>query len=123
MFKPQAHDSFASALERDELEHAKQRALLDLRRIVRDVADRYLKPLPTVHARCAMSWRALGEIEEQAFSDLGFQSRHDPSVIDAFMRLKGGQIAGPNIDEPVDWQLSGPYLPAVYSTVRAITPA
>jgi Protein of unknown function (DUF2471) len=71
----------------------------------------------------SMSWSALIEIEEQAFFDLGFQSRHDPAIVDAFLRLKDSRLAGPNLDEPADWRRDDEQLPAVYVIVRALMEA
>jgi hypothetical protein len=70
-----------------------------------------------------MSWRALLDVEEMAFSNSGFLSRHDPAVIDAFIRLRDSRLLGTDVDEPVDWRRDDDDLPAVYLIVRAMLEA
>ncbi|KWI30982.1 DUF2471 family protein [Burkholderia stagnalis] len=123
MFEPQASDAVPPAFERDQFEHAKQRALLDLQRIAADLIRRHIKMNRDSGGYVAMSWRALLEIEEQAFSDLGFQGRHDPAVVDALVHLSSSQLPGPNIDDAVDWSVSDQVLPAVYLVARAMVDA
>jgi Protein of unknown function (DUF2471) len=70
-----------------------------------------------------LTWRWLIELEEQAFSDLGFQSRHDKAVIGAFLRLRDSRLFGANVDETVDWRRDDDDLPAVYLILRAFLDA
>ena len=39
-----------------------------------------------------MSWQALLNVEELAFSNAGFLSRNDPAVVDAFIRLRDSRL-------------------------------
>ena len=108
-----------------QLEREVQHAVTDLQRIVGTLAHRYLamhrRTRPAVQP--PVSWRALLEIEEQAFSDLGFQSRHDKAIVDGFLRLRDSRLPGPNIDDTVDWRRDDEQLPAVYVIVRALMDA
>jgi Protein of unknown function (DUF2471) len=85
-------------------ERSVQRAITDLQRIVATLAHRFLQPRRSTHpaTQCTLSWRALLEIEEQAFSDLGLQARHDQAIIDGFLRLSDRRLPGAGIDETVD---------------------
>jgi Protein of unknown function (DUF2471) len=104
-----------------QLDRAVQRAAADLQRIVGTLVHYYTGQHRRARpAMRVMSWRALLEIEEQAFSDLGFQSRHDQAIIDGFLRLSDSRLPGPNIDEAVDWRRDDEHLPAVYILVRAL---
>ncbi|WP_260436211.1 DUF2471 domain-containing protein [Burkholderia sp. Bp9143] len=102
-----------------QYEHAVQRAAHDLQRIVATLAQRFSRAAdPRL-----LSWRALLEIEEQAFSDLGFQGRHDPAVIRAFARLSESRLPGGNPDAAVDWCRDDSHLPTVYAIVRTMVQA
>jgi Protein of unknown function (DUF2471) len=109
-----------SELDRAQFERAIQRAANDLQRIIGTLVQRYL---PRRSQPSTLTWRWLIELEEQAFSDLGFQSRHDNAIIGAFLRLRDSRLFGANIDEMVDWRRDDDDLPAVYLILRAILDA
>jgi hypothetical protein len=109
-----------SELDRAQFDRAIQRAANDLQRIIDTLAQRYL---PRRSSPSTLTWRWLIELEEQAFSDLGFQSRHDKAIIGAFLRLRDSRLFGANIDETVDWRRDDDDLPAVYLILRAILDA
>jgi hypothetical protein len=104
-------------------ERSAQRAVIDLQRIVGTIAHRYLLPRTHPTVNFTLSWRALMELEEQAFSDLGFQSRHDQVIVDGLLRLSESGLPGSNIDDAVDWRRDDESLPAVYRIVRTIIEA
>ncbi|MCR4469815.1 DUF2471 domain-containing protein [Burkholderia sp. SCN-KJ] len=106
-----------------QYEHAVQRAAHDLQRIVATLAQRYLDAFSRAADPRLLSWHALLEIEEQAFSDLGFQGRHDPAVIRAFARLSESHLPGGNSDAAVDWGRDDSHLPTVYAIVRTMVQA
>lgn len=95
-------------------EHALARALEDLRRIASSLAERNLKVGP----EHGLTWPVLLEIEEQAFSDLAFQSRNAPTVVDALPRIGPETLPGVDLSGLVDWTLATPSLPIVYLCVR-----
>ena len=95
-------------------EHALERATEDLLRIASSLADRYLKAGLT-HA---LTWPVLLEIEEQAFSDLAFQSRNVAAVVDALPRLGPVTLPGVDFRGLVDWTIAVTPLPIVYLCVR-----
>ena len=95
-------------------EHALARATEDLRRIATSLADRHLKA-GLVHA---WSWPVLLEIEEQAFSDLAFQSRNEVAVVDALARIGPATLPGVDLSGLIDWTLADSSLPIVYLSVR-----
>jgi hypothetical protein len=101
-------------------ERSAQRAVIDLQRIVGTIAHHYLLPRAHPTVNFTLSWRALLELEEQAFSDLGFQSRHDQAIVAGLLRLSESRLPGSNIDDAVDWRRDDESLPAVYRIVRAI---
>lgn len=70
-----------------------------------------------------MSWRALLDVEELAFSNAGFLGRNEPAVVDAFIRLRDSRMVAADVDEPVDWRRDDDDLPAVYLIVRAMLEA
>lgn len=70
-----------------------------------------------------LSWQALLDVEELAFSNAGFLNRNDPTVIDAFIRLRDSRLLSADVDEPVDWRRDDDDLPAVYLIVRAMLEA
>jgi hypothetical protein len=120
----------AALLENDDrefdpvqFERSVQRATADLQRIVATLAQRHLIQRPRAQPNSALSWRWLLEMEEQAFSDLGFHARHDRAIIAAFLRLSDSRLPGSNIDEAVDWRRDDEHLPAVYLIVRALVEA
>jgi hypothetical protein len=104
-------------LDRAQFERAIQRAANDLQRIIDILGQRYL---PLRSPPSTLTWRWLIELEEQAFSDLGFQSRHDKAIIGEFLRLRDSRLFGANIDETVDWRRDDNDLPAVYVILRAM---
>ncbi|MBN3776637.1 DUF2471 family protein [Burkholderia sp. Ac-20345] len=95
-------------------EHALERAVDDLRRIVTSLAERYL----SADLAHALSWAVLLEIEEQAFSDLAFQSRNDLAIIDALPRIGPQSMPGLDLSGLIDWHRAAPSLPIVYRCVR-----
>ena len=95
-------------------EHALAHATEDLRRIATSLADRHLKAGLT-HA---WSWPVLLEIEEQAFSDLAFQSRNEAAVVDALPRIGPATFPGVDLSGLIDWTLADSSLPIVYLSVR-----
>jgi hypothetical protein len=122
----------AALLENDDreldpvqFERSVQRATVDLQRILATLAQRHLGKRRRAQpiANPALSWRWLLEIEEQAFSDLGFHARHDKPIIAAFLRLSDSRLPGSNIDAAVDWRRDDEHLPAVYQIVRALVEA
>lgn len=125
MHHPTAFDQEQPDFDPVEHEHAAARAAQDLQRIVETVAQRYLGSSSVAGKTAAQpfTWRALLDIEEQAFSDLGFQGRHEQTIIDAFVRLRDSRLPGPNLDEAVDWRRDDVKLPAVYLILRAVIDA
>ena len=71
--------TFDPAIDPVLFEHAVARATGDLRRIVKSLTERYLNSGLTLGS----TWPVLLEIEEQAFSDLAFQSRNEAMVVAA----------------------------------------
>ncbi|MGU7775700.1 DUF2471 family protein [Burkholderia sp. MR1-5-21] len=100
-------------------EHALEHATDDLWRITASLANRYFNA-GLAHA---LSWAVLLEIEEQAFSDLGFQSRNEPAVIGGLPRISAATLPGVDLYGPIDWRIEGPSLPTVYLCVRALSNA
>ncbi|KVS70087.1 DUF2471 family protein [Burkholderia cepacia] len=96
--------------------YALELAKEDLRRIATSLAARYIS---AGHAH-ALSWPLLLEIEEQAFSDLAFQSRNDPTIVDALPRIGPATLPGVNFSGLIDWSQSDPSLPIVYLCVREL---
>ncbi|MBA5828336.1 DUF2471 family protein, partial [Escherichia coli] len=58
-----------------------------------------------------MSWQALLNVEELAFSNAGFLNRNDPAVVDAFIRLRDSRLVAADVEEPVDWRRDDDDLP------------
>lgn len=122
-----------TALDTDPLDadpvadqHARQRAALDLQRIIGTLAQRYLvgsRRKRSPEATPSLTWRTLLVIDEQAFGDLGFQSRHDPAVRAAFIRLVDSRLPSDDLDALVNWQRDDDDLPAAYLIVRALLQA
>lgn len=118
----------ADALDADPvaMQHALQRAALDLQRIIGTLAQRYLggsRRKKNPEAAPSLTWRTLLLIDEQAFGDLGFQSRHDPTVRAAFIRLGDSRLPGEDLDAFVDWQRDDDDLPGVYLIMRGLLEA
>lgn len=83
-----------------------QGAARDLKRIVRNVAARYIaQGIP-------LTWRLLHAIAAEALADLGFASRHDALMLTLFQRPAG--LLYPETDDPVDFGQSNA-LPAVFA--------
>jgi Protein of unknown function (DUF2471) len=103
------------------LDRAVQRAAADLQRIVGTLVHydtgQHRRARPATRMMC---WPPLLELEEQSFSDLGSQSRHDKAIVDGLLRLRNSRLPGANIDEAVDWRRDDEQLPAVYVIVRAL---
>ncbi|WP_175948552.1 DUF2471 family protein [Burkholderia pyrrocinia] len=95
-------------------EHALARATEDLRRIATSLAERY----PKTGLAHAWSWPILLEIEEQAFSDLAFQSRNEVAVVDALARISPATLPGVDLSGLIDWTFADASLPIVYLSVR-----
>lgn len=74
-------------------EKAFGRAAADLRRIVHAIAGRH-----KLHGG-GLTWRILRDIEAEALSDLGLQSRHAEELLALFARPADGDY--PRTDEPV----------------------
>ena len=70
-----------------------------------------------------MSWQALLNVEELAFSNAGFLNRNDPTVVDAFIRLRDSRLVAADVEESVDWRRDDDDLPAVYLIVKAMLEA
>ncbi|MBR8191574.1 DUF2471 family protein [Burkholderia vietnamiensis] len=106
-------------------DHAVTRATQDLQRIVVTLAQHHLGVPSRDGATAArsLSWRLLLEIEEQAFSDLGFQGRHDRAIVEAFARLSDTPLPDANLDAAIDWRREDASFPVVYRIVRAAVDA
>ncbi|HDR9512081.1 hypothetical protein C5615_37735 [Burkholderia cepacia] len=96
--------------------HALELATEDLRRTATSLAARYI----SAGLAHALSWPLLLEIEEQAFSDLAFQSRNDPAIVDALPRIGPATLPGVDFSGLIDWSQSEPSLPIVYQCVREL---
>lgn len=94
--------------------YALELATEDLRRIATSLAARYISAGLTRD----LSWPLLLKIEEQAFSDLAFQSRNDPAIVDALPRIGPATLPGVDFSGLIDWSQSDPSLPIVYLCVR-----
>lgn len=103
-------------LETDSVlfEHALERATEDLRRIVMSITERHFNSalVPSI------TWPALLEIEEEAFSDLAFQSRNEAAVVAALPRIGPTTLPGIDLNGLIDWRLSARWLPIAYECVR-----
>ncbi|WP_321896687.1 DUF2471 family protein [Burkholderia cepacia] len=95
-------------------EHALERATEDLRRIVMSITERYFNSGLTL----AVTWPALLEIEEEAFSDLGFQSRNEAAVVATLPRIGPTTLPGVDLNGLIDWHLPAGPLPIAYQCVR-----
>ncbi|WP_321882679.1 DUF2471 family protein [Burkholderia cepacia] len=96
--------------------YALELATEDLRRTATSLAARYI----SAGLAHALSWPLLLEIEEQAFSDLAFQSRNDPSIVDTIPRIGPATMPGVDFSGLIDWSQSDPSLPIVYQCVREL---
>ncbi|HDR8982692.1 DUF2471 family protein [Burkholderia vietnamiensis] len=105
-----------SELDPVQYQHALELATDDLRRVAMLLAERYINA-GLAHA---LSWPLLLEIEEQAFSDLAFQSRNDPATVEALPRIGPATMPGVNFSGLIDWSHSDPSLPIVYRCVREL---
>jgi len=106
--------TFDPAIDPVLFEHAVARATDDLRRIVMSLAERYLNSGLTL----GPTWPVLLEIEEQAFSDLAFQSRNEAMVVAALPRIGPTTLPGVDLNGFIDWRLSGAPLPIAYECIR-----
>ncbi|MGS0897248.1 DUF2471 family protein [Burkholderia stagnalis] len=97
-------------------EFALELATEDLRRTATSLAARYI----SAGLAHALGWPLLLEIEEQAFSDLAFQSRNDPAIVDALPRIGPATLPGVDFRGLIDWSQSDPSLPIVYQCVREL---
>ncbi|WP_323122546.1 DUF2471 family protein [Burkholderia alba] len=100
--------------------HALENAAADLRRVTRSLVSRFPSGMPAARL---LTWADLLDVEEQAFSDLGFQSRNEQSVIDGLARIRPSFLATGNFARPVDWMHDIPSLPVVYQCVREVLAA
>ncbi|MBR8313215.1 DUF2471 domain-containing protein [Burkholderia dolosa] len=125
MFQSSAFDPEQPGFNPLHFERAAQRAVVDLQRVVAGPAQRALGLRRRHHpaAERTMSWKALLDVEELAFSNPGFLNRNDPVVVDAFIRLRDSRMVPADVDEPVDWRRDDDDLPAVYLIVRAMLEA
>lgn len=125
MFQPSAFDPEQPGFNPAQFERAAQRAALDLQRVVGGPAQRALGLRRRTHPAAVrtLSWRALLDVEELAFSNAGFLGRNEPAVVDAFIRLRDRRMVAADVDEPVDWRRDDDDLPAVYLIVRAMLEA
>lgn len=96
--------------------HALELATEDFRRIATLLTERYI----SAGLAHALSWPLLHEIEEQAFSDLAFQSRNDPAIVEALPRIGPATMPGVNFSGLIDWSHTDPSLPIVYRCVREL---
>ncbi|WP_334021810.1 DUF2471 family protein [Burkholderia orbicola] len=92
----------------------RSRATEDLRCIATSLADRHL----TAGLTPPWTWPVLLEIEEQAFSDLAFQSRNEAAVVDALPRMSPATFPGVDLSGLIDWTLADASLPILYLSVR-----
>ncbi|UKV71326.1 DUF2471 domain-containing protein (plasmid) [Burkholderia vietnamiensis] len=95
-------------------DHALERATDDFRRVVMSITARYFNSGLTHF----VTWPALLEIEEEAFSDLGFQSRNEAAVVAALPRIGPITLPGVDLNALIDWGLSAEPLPVAYRCVR-----
>ena len=121
MFQASAFDPEQPGFNPVHFERAAQRAVVDLQRVAggRAAARRRTHPA----AVRTMSWQALLNVEELAFSNAGFLSRNDPAVVDAFIRLRDSRLVAADVEEPVDWRRDDDDLPAIYLIVKAMLEA
>ncbi|WP_321810326.1 MULTISPECIES: DUF2471 family protein [unclassified Burkholderia] len=96
--------------------HALKLATEDFRRVATLLTERYI----SAGLAHALSWPLLLEIEEQAFSDLAFQSRNDPVIVDALPRIGPATMPGVDFSGLIDWSHTEPSLPIVYRCVREL---
>ncbi|AOK13006.1 DUF2471 family protein [Burkholderia vietnamiensis] len=125
MFQSSAFDPEQPGFNPVQFERAAQRAVGDLQRVVGGPAQRALGLRRRTHPAAArtMSWQALLNVEELAFSNPGFLNRNDPAVVDAFIRLRDSRLVAADVEEPVDWSRDDDDLPAVYLIVKAMLEA
>jgi len=107
-------ETFDPAVDPVLFDHALERATEDLRRVVMSIAERYFNSGLAV----AVTWPALLEIEEQAFSDLAFQSRNEAAVVASLPRIGPTTLPGIDLNGLIDWHLCGGPLPIAYQCVR-----
>ncbi|WP_333997569.1 DUF2471 family protein [Burkholderia gladioli] len=99
-------------LETDSVlfKHALERAAEDLRRLVMSISEHhFISSLAP-----SITWPALLEIEEEAFSDLAFQSRNEAAVVAALPRIGPTTLPGIDLNGLIDWRLSARWLPIAY---------
>ncbi|WP_186138391.1 DUF2471 family protein [Burkholderia gladioli] len=103
-------------LETDSVrfKHALDRATEELRRIVMSITERHFNSglAPSI------TWPALLEVEEEAFSDLAFQSRNEAAVVAALPRIGPTTLPGTDLNGLIDRRLSAQWLPIAYECVR-----
>lgn len=112
----ETHATFGPEIDPALFEYARERATEDLSRIVMWLMERYLNSSLT-HAS---TWPVLLEIEEQAFSDLTFQSGDEAAVTAARPRIGPIPLPGVDMSGFIDWRLSPLPLPIVYRCVREL---
>ncbi|CAB3774194.1 DUF2471 family protein [Paraburkholderia humisilvae] len=93
-------------------ERAVGRAMRDLEHIVVVLLE------DVTRTNGATTWRMLRAIDEQAFGDLGFQSRHDGPVRAVFVRVEEYRLTAIDYDTQVNWSCDDTGLPAVYLIAR-----
>lgn len=124
MYETSIQDGNESQLDAVAFERSVQRATLDLQRIVVQLAKHHAALRDKSRESCIpFTLRALLDIDEQAFADLGFQGRHPVDVRGGFARLAGSRVVDADHDLSVDWQRDEDPTPAVYAIVRALVHA
>jgi Protein of unknown function (DUF2471) len=112
MVDPGIPDTQLFDVDAASFEWAVRRALRDLEQIVAVL----LEHIARTHA--TLTWRTLRAVDEQAFGDLGFQSRHDAPVRASLIRVGEHRLAGIDSDMQVNWCRDDDSLPAVYLIAR-----
>ncbi|RQT70743.1 DUF2471 domain-containing protein [Burkholderia cepacia] len=125
MFQSSAFDPEQPGFNPVRFERAARQAVVDLQRVVGGPAQRALGLRRRSHPAAVrtMSWQALLNVEELAFSNSGFLNRNDPTVVDAFIRLRDSRLVAADVEEAVDWKRDDDDLPAVYLIVKAMLEA
>ena len=121
MFQASAFDPEQPGFNPVHFERAAQR-VVDLQRVAGGPALGLRRRTHPAAVR-TMSWQALLNVEELAFSNAGFLSRNDPAVVDAFIRLRDSRLVAADVEEPVDWRRDDDDLPAIYLIVKAMLEA
>ncbi|POM16018.1 hypothetical protein CSX04_04311 [Burkholderia cepacia] len=102
MFQSSAFDPEQPGFNPVHFERAARQAVVDLQRVVGGPAQRALGLRRRSHPAAVrtMSWQALLNVEELAFSNSGFLNRNDPTVVDAFIRLRDSRMVAADARKP-----------------------